>query len=370
VRVLHFLWSGEVGGAERALYQLVARQALEPDMEVGVLFGRPTGPWFERFSSLPVSVSSVSARSGRDLRIMRAGTTAMREWDLHHFHSIEPLAFAASLAAGRPARVFTNRAGTPEPAGPRKALRYRAAAVMLRRGFHGFSGNTRHAARAGAQRFGIDPSRFVTTYNGIDFSLLDPGRTRAEVRREAGLGAGFVVGTAAILKPWKRVDRLLRAAAAADVPGLEVLVLGDGPELGRLRALAGRLGIAERVRFAGRVPDATGWIAALDAFVLPSNDRESFGNAVVEAMALGVPSAVFVDSPGIREHVQDERTGFVVRDPEALARVLERLASDPGLRSAIGAAGSAAVRSRYTLDAMASSYADLYARAQRARGAR
>lgn len=367
MRVLHFLWSGEVGGAERAIYQLVARQLQDPGLEVGVLFGRAIGPYHERMAALGVPVHALDIRSGSDPRAVPQGRAVMRDHDLHHFHSIEPMAFAASMVSGRPARVFTERAGAPEPPADRmKALRYRAGAAMLRRGFHAFSGNTHHATRTGARRFGIDPGRFVTTYNGIDFSLLEPKRGREEVRRSLGLSDGFVVGTAAILKPWKRVDRLLEAAAAAAVPGLEVLVLGDGPERSRLEALAARLGL--RARFPGRVVEAAEIIGALDAFVLPSNDRESFGNAVVEAMALQVPSAVFADSPGICEHIEDERTGFVVRDPAQLAEVLTRLAGDPALRARIGAAGSEAVRAKYTLEAMAGAYRELYARALAVRG--
>jgi glycosyltransferase involved in cell wall biosynthesis len=77
-------------------------------------------------------------------------------------------------------------------------------------------------------------------------------------------------------------------------------------------------------------------------------------------MALGVPSAVFEDSPGIVEHVDDGRTGFVVRDVPELTSLLERLAADPGLREQVGRSGSEAVRATYTLEAMAASYSAVY----------
>ena len=364
MKVLHFLWSGEVGGAERAVFQLVARQSRDPNLQVGVLFGRGSGPYHRRIAELGVPVHALDLPGAGSPRTLTGGVPVMRRYDLHHFHALEPLAFAASLLAGRRTRVFTARAGVPSPPeSGRKAARYRMGGLLLQRGFHGFSGNTRHATRAGAERFGIDPERFTTTYNGLDFSLLAANRTRSEVRRELGAGDGFVVGTAAILKWWKRVDRLLEAAAAARIEGLRVVVLGDGPELARLRARADDLGLTGRVHFAGRLEDVADAVSAMDAFVLPSNDRESFGNAVVEAMALGVPSAVFADSPGIVEHVDDGRTGFVVRDVPELTAVLERLAAHPGLRARIGAAGSDAVRSKYTLEAMSQAYAELYARA-------
>jgi len=99
----------------------------------------------------------------------------------------------------------------------------------------------------------------------------------------------------------------------------------------------------------------------MDAFVLPTGPEESFGNALVEAMALGIPTAIFADGGGMLEHVSNGETGFVVDSPGALGATLDELASDRDLAAAVGARGASAVRTRYTLDRMVKAYDALYA---------
>jgi len=105
------------------------------------------------------------------------------------------------------------------------------------------------------------------------------------------------------------------------------------------------------------------YVAAMDVFVLASSQAESFGNSVVEAMAMGIPAIIFSDSPGICEHIEHFRTGFVVRDQEELGVLVRRLAADPTLRLEVGKAGAAYVRSKYSVANMRASYQALYASA-------
>ena len=136
----------------------------------------------------------------------------------------------------------------------------------------------------------MDPSQFAVTYNGIEFDLLKPTRAPAEVRAELGLGPdNFVLGTSANLKAWKRIDRLLHALAAVRRPELRLLIVGDGEERPRLEALADRLGVRSRTVFTGLQDKVADFVQSMDAFCLPSDSRESFGNSAVEAMGLGRP---------------------------------------------------------------------------------
>jgi glycosyltransferase involved in cell wall biosynthesis len=88
---------------------------------------------------------------------------------------------------------------------------------------------------------------------------------------------------------------------------------------------------------------------------------ESFGNATVEAMILGVPPIVFDDSPGMVEHIEHGVTGFVVSDQGELEGTLRRLREDPQLRDTVGTRARASVRERYTPGASAAAYRALYA---------
>jgi glycosyltransferase involved in cell wall biosynthesis len=144
---------------------------------------------------------------------------------------------------------------------------------------------------------------------------------------------------------WKGADLLLDAFARVVVahPAAELEILGDGPLRGALEAQAVRLGVRDRVRFAGWVKPAEGAARMQDAdvFVLPSL-RECGGSAAFEAMALGLPSIVarwggpglyVPDDCGIRVE-PSSRDAFVA----GLAEAMLGLARDPELRQRMGAA--------------------------------
>ena len=90
-------------------------------------------------------------------------------------------------------------------------------------------------------------------YNGLDFSLLEPRRPKNDVLAELGnQNEGIVrIGTAAILRRWKRIELLLTAMAALRDEPVHCYVFGDGPAKAQLEALAVELGVANRVSFPG-----------------------------------------------------------------------------------------------------------------------
>lgn len=167
----------------------------------------------------------------------------------------------------------------------------------------------------------------------------------------------------------KGVDVLLRAAARLSASvRLRVVVVGDGPERGRLETLAQELGLAACVEFKGRVSteDLQKCYRSARAFVLPAivdrrGDTEGLGVVLLEAMSYGVP-AVASRTGGITDIVEDGTNGLLVEpgDPAALAAALERLARDPALAFRLGEAGRRTVESRFSWNAIAERWERLY----------
>ena len=359
-RVLHLLWSGHVGGAERAVYQLVSEASKRTPAAVGVAFGRAQGPYYDAIAALGCEVIDLRLRGGDDLVGALRSANRLRAFEIHHFHGLEPSQIVASARCKEATRVFTQRHGVHGPGDSRrKELRRAFAGMMLRRYLHALSGNTQHATDYAVARYHLQhlPSR--VTYNGIDFSLLVPRRARSEVRNELGAKPGdLVVGSAGKLIALKRFERLVNLLEHR--PDLRVVLLGDGGRRSMLEAQAGSIGARDRLRLTGMVDDVASYLQAFDVFVLPSTADESFGNAVVEAMALGIPSIVFSDSPGLCEHIEDGVTGFVAKDQAELVSTVERLRADPELRARVGTAGARHVRTKYTLENMYRAYEELY----------
>lgn len=364
LRVLHCLWKGEIGGVERAVYQLVREQLRDPSLTPALLFAQGGGLYHDYARQLGCPVIDLGLPHGHALGRVRAAASAMRRFDVHHFHSAEPVLMLASAMCRNALRVYTHRGGiTDYPL--RSRIRHALAGFLIRRFFHAFSGNTAHAARCASALYGVAEERIRVTYNGVDTALLVPRRPAGVVRDELELGADdFVLGTAANLKRWKRVERLLEAVVALREPTLRLLVVGDGPDRPRLEALASELGLDSRVVFAGLRPHVADYLQAMDAFCLPSTGLESFGNAAVEAMALGLPTIVFADGGGLVEHIEPDETGFVVADQAELEKALRRLLAEPGRGRELGTRARARVRERYTLERAARAYRALYAAAE------
>jgi glycosyltransferase involved in cell wall biosynthesis len=174
---------------------------------------------------------------------------------------------------------------------------------------------------------------------GIDLGRFDkaPEEEVRHLRNEYETPLLLFVG---ILRYYKGLEYLIRALG--DVKAT-LLVVGSGPMAGEWQSLAARLGVADRVFFVGQhVEDLPAYYHACDLFVLPSSHRsEAFGLVQVEAMACGKPVVCTELGTGTSYVNVHQDTGLVVppRDPDALARAINRLLADEELRARLGEAG-------------------------------
>lgn len=197
-------------------------------------------------------------------------------------------------------------------------------------------------------RPGADPERFRPR--------IENGTTRARY----DIPDGPLLLTVARLHPHKGVAAVLRALRIMTSRGMEVsyAVVGDGPQAPALKDLARELGVSERVRWLGVVPE--GDLAALyncaTLYVGISTRAETigvegFGISFLEASACGI-AVVAGRSAGVVDAVRDGETGVLVDPhvPEELAEVVEGLLTDRARREALGAAGRRAVEEYFNWD--------------------
>jgi glycosyltransferase involved in cell wall biosynthesis len=165
------------------------------------------------------------------------------------------------------------------------------------------------------------------------------------------------------LRYYKGLDYLLQALPL--LPDVHLLLVGDGPLWARTRAMAGNLGVLDRVVFTGDVGEVElpGCYAAGDVFVLPSHTRaEAFGTSIVEAMAAALPVISTEIHTGTSWVNQHGVTGMVVPpcDPQALASAVRELVSHPGVRQSMGEAGLARAREAFQASTMVEAVEAIY----------
>jgi glycosyltransferase involved in cell wall biosynthesis len=208
----------------------------------------------------------------------------------------------------------------------------------------------------------VSQSNLSVIWNGIDVDRWQPdAQERAQARAELGIGDEFLWLAVGRLEAVKDYPCLLRAMTRTPERA-QLLVLGAGPQEGRLTELAEWLGLKRRVRFAGFEPDVLRWMRAADGFVLSSR-YEGLPMVLLEAGACGVP-AVATDVPGTREAIVNEETGWLAPagDADALARAMAKLMRTPiEERRAMGERARRMVRERFSLETVLDRWEQLYA---------
>lgn len=204
-------------------------------------------------------------------------------------------------------------------------------------------------------RLGVPRSRISIVPCGVDLGRFSPDGPIARRRERHRLVA---VGR---LVPRKGFD--IAITALAQLPDTELVIAGgpergrlsQDPEVNRLRELAGRLGVGDRVRWPGQVSreDMPALLRSADAVVC-TPWYEPFGIVPLEAMACGVP-VVAAAVGGLTDTVVDGVTGLLVRphQPKELASRVRRLLDDPALCHAYGTAGHDRAVARYSWDRVA-----------------
>ncbi len=173
--------------------------------------------------------------------------------------------------------------------------------------------------------YDVPPEKIRTIYNGVDIDHFHPRAKQfsSEIRREWGIGEHDPLITFASMDfAGKGLRTILESLRAARNQEIQLLVLGRGPQR-KFARLAKRLGVANRVTFAGRQDKIERFYAAGDLMVLPTT-YEPFPNVVVESMACGVP-AITTATAGGADMIDEGTTGYLLPDSWAVRELAERL---------------------------------------------
>ena len=191
------------------------------------------------------------------------------------------------------------------------------------------------AMRADMMALGIPGERIRIHHTGVDLDRFRPIERRS-ARAALGITGPLVLSLGALI-PRKGHDRIVRAIAT--LPGVTLVIAGEGPERARLLDLAAALGMRDRLRLLGSVAhDALpAIVGAADVMALASVS-EGLANAWLEALACGTP-IVICDAGGAREVVTSREAGRIVAgDPADLAAAIRDLLDHPPAPEAVRAA--------------------------------
>jgi glycosyltransferase involved in cell wall biosynthesis len=379
MRVTHIITRLIVGGAQENTVATVLGLRQKPGVEVHLLSGPTTGPE----GSLEPEVSKIPGLLAvvpelvrpvhpvKDFLALRKLEKILREQkpDIVHTHSGK---------AGILGRLAARRAGVPVVIhtihGPSFGNFQGAAANLV------FTAVERHAAKvtdhfivvseAMKQRYlaaGIGrPEMFTKIFSGYPvepFLAAPPG---AALRRQLGFAPeDFVIGQLARLVPRKGHADLFQAfrMLLKECPHARLLLVGDGWLRSELETRTKKLGLADKVVFAGLVPpgEVPRYLGAMNCLTHLSSFPEGLPRALPQALAAGKPVVTY-DFDGANEICRDNETGFLIRtgDTEMAAKKMLLLAQNPVLGEQFGRTGAQFVKDNFSVEKMVDAIYNLY----------
>jgi glycosyltransferase involved in cell wall biosynthesis len=356
-RIFYLITELEIGGAEKALFELATRldrTRFEPT--VACLSGR--GPIGDRLREKGIEVILIDMRGWWDLgawlrlrRALRANRPHVLHSFLFHANLVGSL---AAVGSGIGMKIASIRVEEPR----RRHLWLQCLTQGLTDVFTCVSESARQYTH---RRAHVPLHKLVVVPNGVDPSECDLPVLAPPPEWRLPEGAP-VVAFVGRLDRQKNPLLLLRAAARVlrDAPETVFAFAGKGPLETRCRAEADRLNISASVRWLGWQSDIRPLLATMDLLALPSC-WEGMPNVILEAMACGKP-AVATNVGGCAELIVEGETGFLAPpgDEAALAERILRLLRDPALRRRLGAAARERVKREFSLSAMVRGNESLY----------
>lgn len=348
--LLHTEWSSGWGGQE---IRILAESKAFRERGVTVsIAAQPGGQLLRHASEEGFQVFPVHMHKGLNLSAIAQFVNIIRKHqiDLVHTHSSvdHRLAGIAARLTRRPI-VRSRHLSTPIKRSPfSKALYTRLADRVITSG--------QFIRDAMVEYNGMPAEQIVSIPAGIDVEQFSLARELPDVRAELGISAGaFVVGIVGVLRSWKGHADLVQAVRLlkAEIPGIKLLIVGEGPQRGALETLIHETGQEDNVLMVGHQKDPAPYMKAMDVVALPSFANEATSQVLPQAMAMRRP-VISTNIGGLPEVVLHEKTGLLVppRDCKAIAAALLRLQQDPQLRQRLADQGYRHAQENFTFEAM------------------
>ncbi|MCD6385084.1 glycosyltransferase [Candidatus Sumerlaeota bacterium] len=381
IKILYFIGSLQLGGAERQLAELATRlDKTRFDVEICCIAqGGPLVKFVEHHG-VPVRIFNFYLVRGK-LNPYSYFHLIRELWRIYRYikksrpdivHAFLYTAYIVGIACARVA-------GVPVTIASRRSLGYFKDNTLFKQPLENIINkftnyvlvNSEAVKQDVLRREKIDPQKIHLIYNGVDIQRFQHPANAGDIRTKLGIPDDCVtIGVVANLIPYKGHTELIESARIIknEFPQTRFVCVGrDSGIKPKLESLIHNYHLEEMFIFTGDRTDIPELMQAFDIVALASYE-EGFSNVILEAMASGKP-VVATNVGGNPEAVVHGKTGLIVppRSPQALADALLRLLKDPQLRSTLGKNGLERARKLFSIEHLIENMQNFYLSAMKKR---
>jgi glycosyltransferase involved in cell wall biosynthesis len=369
IKIIFVIDSLVVGGAESQMVML-AGELRRRGYACEVFALQAKGELFLKLKGLGIPVSDGNVSLGRDRLALFLGIVALWRCIFRNrpcvVHSYLPLSnfigsIVAKLAGAKV--VITSKRGLGIHQEMEARWRYfdRISNALS----NAITVNSKAVEEDTVHRDGVDRNKLHCIYNGLDLSMFNRTPLKyKQMRLELGLNPSeFAWCMVANLVDYKGHIDLLKAFSKLSASSCRLFLVGrDRGAQRSIKLMIAQLALQDRVVLLGDRSDVPDILAAMNGYVMASH-TEGFSNAILEAMASGLP-VVATNVGGSAEALQGGELGLLVRphNHEDLASAMQKIMDSQELRKKFSSTSARTVRTKYSIDVLADSYLDLYSR--------
>jgi glycosyltransferase involved in cell wall biosynthesis len=325
IKVLHIIWSTNMGGIERLVLNLWKAQLQNPQLQPALYAGQPNGTLWKEFRQSGITYSGPFS-SGHDLQPQKINevTQLFKQFDVLHFHSFHPATAYAAVRSGKKI-IYTEHGnfGFGRKLTLTDKINRSLLGKFLRNYVNFITYNSSFSKTTAEARYNTATKTNAVVYNGITIAANQQKSIDSDI-------ASFIEGHTSLaciarLTDVKRIDRLIDAIQQCEKKSrIRLVLFGTGPLDNSLKSAVEKAGLNSSILFAGHRNDIQRYYPAFDAFILPSAN-EAFGLVVMEAYAAGRTTLVFKDGGGAAELVSQCEADMIAANPTHLALLIDQL---------------------------------------------
>lgn len=326
LKILHIIWSTEMGGISKVVFHLCEEQLKDDSLEVSVFSARGKSTLFNDFEKKGIHIYEGKFKSalGLNYSSIKEYKELMLQFDVIHFHSYNPL--LASLAKRSGKKIIYTEHGN-FGIGRKVGIHDRVVRWMqkkfLNKNIHAITFNSNFTKEQSLLRFGLHNTKKEVIYNGVpeiatsnaDFNLFR--QTKEE----------YLIASIGRLAQVKRFDRILLALSKIKTSDFKLMIMGTGPQETDLKTLTRELTLSSNVVFVGS-GNSIQLLKESDLCII-SSQGEAFGLVAIEAYQQGKQVLVFEDGGGVTEIVKQLDPSSVAKNENELATLITHLITHP-----------------------------------------